>query len=160
MENILNKESVKRVQTKLNEFDKNIKVFVLSSSARTAHQAAKSLKTDIGSIVKSLLFKSEDGFILCLVSGDKRCSINKLKKIKNQKDVSMADPEIVKKITGFTIGGVSPIGHLEKIGVIIDENLSRFEYIFAAAGHPNCIFKINFDNLIKITKGSVENITE
>tara|TARA_Y100000591_G_scaffold323883_1_gene342396 strand:- start:5324 stop:5806 length:483 start_codon:yes stop_codon:yes gene_type:complete len=160
MENILNKESVKRVQTKLNEFDKNIKVFVLSSSARTADQAAKSLKTDIGSIVKSLLFKSEDGFILCLVSGDKRCSINKLKKIKNQKDVSMADPEIVKKITGFTIGGVSPIGHLEKIGVIIDENLSRFEYIFAAAGHPNCIFKINFDNLIKITKGSVENITE
>ncbi len=160
MENILNKESVKRVQTKLNEFDKNIKVFVLSSSARTAYQAAKSLKTDIGSIVKSLLFKSEDGFILCLVSGDKRCSINKLKKIKNQKDVSMADPEIVKKITGFTIGGVSPIGHLEKIGVIIDENLSRFEYIFAAAGHPNCIFKINFDNLIKITKGSVENITE
>ena len=160
MEDILNKESVKRVQKALDEFSNDIKAIVLSSSARTAQQAATSLNTEVGSIVKSLLFKTEDGFVLCLVSGDKRCSLNKLKKIKNQKDISMADPETVKKITGFTIGGVSPVGHLQEIEIFIDKDLSRFSDIFAAAGHPNCIFKINFDNLKKITKGLIKNITE
>ena len=160
MENILNKESVLRVQKKLDEYNKNLKAVVLNSSARTAKEAAESLNTEVGSIVKSLLFKIEDGFVLCLVSGDKRCSLNKLKKIKIQKDISMANPEQVKEVTGFTIGGVSPIGHLQEIEIFIDKELSRFKYIYAAAGHPNCIFKIDFDNLIKITNGSVKNITE
>jgi len=160
MENILNKEPVQRVQKKLDEYNKELKAIVLNSSARTAQQAAESLNTEVGSIVKSLLFKTEDGFVLCLVSGDKRCSLNKLKKIKNQKDISMADPDKVKEVTGFTIGGVSPIGHLQSIEIFIDQELSRFKSIYAAAGHPNCIFKIDFDNLIKITKGTVKNITE
>tara|TARA_B100000579_G_C22529115_1_gene709884 strand:- start:251 stop:733 length:483 start_codon:yes stop_codon:yes gene_type:complete len=160
MENILNKEPVLRVQKKLDEYNKDLKAIVLNSSARTAQEAAESLNTEVGSIVKSLLFKTEDGFVLCLVSGDKRCSLNKLKKIKIQKDVSMANPDQVKEVTGFTIGGVSPIGHLQKIEIFIDNELSRFKYIYAAAGHPNCIFKIDFDNLIKITNGSVKNITE
>jgi len=160
MENILNKEPVLRVQKKLDEYNKKLKAVVLNSSARTAQEAAESLNTEVGSIVKSLLFKTEDGFVLCLVSGDKRCSLNKLKKIKIQKDVSMANPDQVKEVTGFTIGGVSPIGHLQKIEIFIDNELSRFKYIYAAAGHPNCIFKIDFDNLIKITNGSVKNITE
>ncbi len=160
MENILNKEAVKRVQNKLDEYNKEIRAIVLKSSARTAQQAAESLKTEVGSIVKSLLFKTEDGFVLCLISGDKKCSLNKLKKIKDQKDISMADPQTVKEITGFTIGGVSPIGHLQEIEIFVDEQLSRFTNIFAAAGHPNCIFKIDFDNLVKITKGAVKNITE
>ena len=160
MENILDKEPVKRVQKKLNEFSKEFKVTVLSSSARTAQQAAESLDTQVGSIVKSLLFKTEDSFLLCLVSGDRRCSLNKLKKIKNQNDISMANADQVKEITGFTIGGVSPIGHLRQIEIFIDEELNRFENIYAAAGHPNCIFKIDFDNLKKITKGSIKNITE
>ena len=160
MENILNKEAVKRVQNKLDEYNKEIRAIVLKSSARTAQQAAESLKTEVGSIVKSLLFKTEDGFILCLISGDKKCSLNKLKKIKDQKNISMADPQTVKEITGFTIGGVSPIGHLHEMEIFVDEQLSRFTDIFAAAGHPNCIFKIDFDNLVKITKGAVKNITE
>ena len=160
MENILNKEPVLRVQKKLDEYNKDLKAIVLNSSARTAKEAAKSLNTEVGSIVKSLLFKTEDGFVLCLVSGDKRCSLNKLKKIKIQKDVSMANPDQVKEVTGFTIGGVSPIGHLQEIEIFIDKELSRFKHIYAAAGHPNCIFKIDFDNLIKITNGSVKNITE
>ena len=160
MEDILNKEPVKRVQKKLEDFSKELQVTVLNSSARTAQQAAESLNTEVGSIVKSLLFKTEDGFLLCLVSGDRRCSLNKLKKIKNQKDISMARAHQVKKITGYTIGGVSPVGHLQQIDIFIDEELNRFNSIYAAAGHPNCIFKINFDNLIKITKGSIKNITE
>ena len=72
----------------------------------------------------------------------------------------MANADQVKEVTGFTIGGVSPIGHLHKIEIYIDNELSRFKSIYAAAGHPNCIFKIDFDNLISITKGSIKNITE
>ena len=160
MENILDKEPVKRVQKKLEEFSKELKAIVLNSSARTAQQAAESLNTKVGSIVKSLLFKTEDGFLLCLISGDKRCSLNKLKKIKNQKNISMANADQVKEVTGFTIGGVSPVGHLQQLDIFIDDQLSRFNNIYAAAGHPNCIFKIDFDNLKKITKGSIKNITE
>ena len=160
MENILDKEPVKRVQKKLEEFSKELKAIVLNSSARTAQQAAESLNTEVGSIVKSLLFKTEDGFLLCLISGDKRCSLNKLKKIKNQKNISMANADQVKSVTGFTIGGVSPVGHLQQLDIFIDDQLSRFNNIYAAAGHPNCIFKIDFDNLKKITKGSIKNITE
>tara|TARA_B100000029_G_scaffold413523_1_gene416571 strand:- start:922 stop:1404 length:483 start_codon:yes stop_codon:yes gene_type:complete len=160
MENILDKEPVQRVQKKLDEYNKDFKAIVLNSSARTSKEAAESLNTEVGSIVKSLLFRTEDGFVLCLVSGDKRCSLNKLKKIKIQKDISMANADQVKEVTGFTIGGVSPIGHLQEIEIYIDKELSRFKNIYAAAGHPNCIFKIDFDNLVKITKGSVKNITE
>ena len=160
MENILNKEPVLRVQKKLDEYNKELKAIVLNSSARTAQEAAESLNTEVGSIVKSLLFKIEDGFVLCLVSGDKRCSLNKLKKIKIQKDISMANPDQVKEVTGFTIGGVSPIGHLQEIEIFIDKELSRFKYIYAAAGHPNCIFKINFEDLKKITNGEVMDICE
>ena len=160
MEDILNKEPVKRVQKKLNEFSNDLKAIVLNSSARTAQEAAESLNTEVGSIVKSLLFKTESGFVLCLVSGDKRCSLNKLKKIKNLKEISMANPQSVKEVTGFTIGGVSPIGHLEKIEIFIDNNLKRFEKIYAAAGHPHCVYKIDFENLIKITNGTVMDIAE
>jgi len=160
MSDLLNKEPVIRVQKKLKEFDESYKVIVLDSSARTAKEAAESLKTDVGSIVKSLLFRSQNNFFLCLVSGDKRCSLNKLKKIKNLKDISMANPQSVKEVTGFTIGGVSPIGHLEKIEIFIDNNLKRFEKIYAAAGHPHCVYKIDFENLIKITNGTVMDITE
>ena len=84
----------------------------------------------------------------------------KLKKIKNEKDISMASPEEVKTHTGYTIGGVSPIGHLEKIEIIIDNSLERFNELFAAAGHPNCVFKINFKNIQKITNGKVKDIIE
>ena len=160
MNELLNKEPVKRVQKKLLEFDESYKVMVLDSSARTALEAAESLNTDVGSIVKSLLFKSENNFILCLVSGDKRCSLNKLKKIKQQKDISMANPKSVKEVTGFTIGGVSPIGHLKEVEIFIDNNLKRFQNIYAAAGHPNCVYKVNFENLLKMTSGKVEDITE
>ena len=160
MNELLNKEPVKRVQKKLLEFDASYKVMVLASSARTAQEAAESLNTDVGSIVKSLLFKSENNFILCLVSGDKRCSLNKLKKIKQLKNISMANPQSVKEVTGFTIGGVSPIGHLKEVEIFIDNNLKRFQNIYAAAGHPNCVYKVNFENLLKMTSGKVEDITE
>ena len=157
---LLDKEPVKRAEKFLKDFDQSLDVVILENSARTAQDAAMALSCDVGAIVKSLLFKTEDSFTLCLVAGDKRCSLNKLKKITNKKDVSMATSEDVKVQTGYTIGGVSPIGHLKKIGIIIDNSLERFNELFAAAGHPNCVFKIDFRNIQKITNGKVEDIVE
>ena len=157
---LLDKEAVKKVQKILTDFDPDKKVIVLDTSARTALEAASSLGCEIGAIVKSLLFKTENFFILCLVAGDKKASINKIKKTLNIKDVSMASADDVKNITGYTIGGVSPIGHLNKIDIFIDNSLERFTSLFAAAGHPNCVFKINFTDLQKITNGSIREITE
>jgi Cys-tRNA(Pro) deacylase len=157
---LLDKEAVKRAEKFLKGFDQSLEVIILENSARTAQDAAKALDCNVGAIVKSLLFRAGDDFILCLVAGDKRCSLNKLKKLKDKKDISMASPEEVKTQTGYTIGGVSPIGHLNKIEIIIDKSLERFIQLFAAAGHPNCVFKINFINIQKITNGKVEDIIE
>ena len=157
---LLNKEPVKRAEKALKEFDETLSVTELENTARTAVDAAKSLNCEVGAIVKSLLFKNGDNYFLCLVSGDKRCSLNKLKKFFNSKDLSMASPNDVKKQTGYTIGGVSPIGHTNSLQILVDSSLNRFKDLFAAAGHPNCIFKINFDDLIKITNGSIEDIIE
>ena len=160
MNSILLKEPVKRAEKSIKEFDKNLKVIVLEDTARTAGDAATALGCAVGAIVKSLLFKAGKNFVLCLVSGDKRCSLNKLKKILDEKDVFMADPADVKKITGYTIGGVSPTGHLVKIQIFIDENLKNFTSIFAAAGHPNAVFQIDFQNLKELTLGEIKEITE
>jgi prolyl-tRNA editing enzyme YbaK/EbsC (Cys-tRNA(Pro) deacylase) len=109
---ILDKEPVKRAEKSIKEFDQNLGVICLEKTARTAEDAATALGCNVGAIVKSLLFSTGNSFVLCLVSGDKRCSLNKLKKILDEKNVSMAKPDDVKKITGYTIGGVAPVGHL------------------------------------------------
>ena len=157
---LLDKEPVKRAEKSLKQFDPNQKVIVLNDTAKTALDAASSLGCEVGAIVKSLLFKTENSFTLFLISGDKRASINKIKKVLNIKEASMATAEDVKNITGYTIGGVSPIGHLNNINIFIDNSLKRFTPLFAAAGHPNCVFEISFSDLQKITSGSIKEITE
>ena len=157
---LLEKEPVKRAEKSIKEYNSDMSVIVLDSSAKTAIEAASSLGCEVGAIVKSLLFKTENTFTLFLVSGDKKASLNKIKKTLNIKDASMASPDDVKNITGYTIGGVSPVGHLNKIEIFIDHSLARFENLYAAAGHPNCVFKTNFDDLQKITKGFIKDITQ
>ena len=157
---LLEKEPVKRAEKSIKEYNNEMSVIVLDSSAKTAIEAASSLGCEVGAIVKSLLFKTENTFTLFLVSGDKKASLNKIKKTLNIKDASMASPDDVKNITGYTIGGVSPVGHLNKIEILIDHSLARFENLYAAAGHPNCVFKTNFDDLQKITNGFIKDITQ
>ena len=160
MNDLLNKEPVKRVIEALSKFNKNLKVQILEKTARTAKEAANALNCEEGAIVKSLVFKTETEFLVCLISGDKRCSLNKLKKVISKKDVSMASADDVKAQTGFTIGGVSPVGHINDLNIIIDRTLERFQIVYAAAGHPNSIFKIDISKLKDLTKGRVEDITE
>ena len=160
MNDLLNKEPVKRVIETLSKFNENLKVQILEETARTAKEAANALNCEEGAIVKSLVFKTETEFLVCLISGDKRCSLNKLKKVISKKDVSMASADDVKAQTGFTIGGVSPVGHINDLNIIIDKTLERFQIVYAAAGHPNSIFKIDFLKLKDLTKGRIEDITE
>ena len=160
MNDLLNKEPVKRVIETLNKFNENLKVQILEKTARTAKEAANALNCEEGAIVKSLVFKTGTEFLVCLISGDKRCSLNKLKKVISKKNVSMASADEVKAQTGFTIGGVSPVGHINNLDIIIDKTLERFQIVYAAAGHPNSIFKIDFLKLKDLTKGKIEDITE
>ena len=160
MEDLLDKEPVKRVQENIKKFDTKLNILVLENTARTAKDAAKSLHCDVGAIVKSLLFRTESGFLICLIAGDRRCSLNKLKKILLKKDVSMANADEVKMNTGFSIGGVAPVAHIKNLDILIDKSLSRFQFVFAAAGHPNCVFKITYAQLIKITNASEKEISE
>ncbi len=160
MDKILDKEPVKRVQTFLSNFDIKLKVLVLNRTAKTAKEAAISLKCEEGAIVKSLLFKVNNFFLICLISGDKRCSLKKLKEFLKEKNVSMASANEVKKITGFSIGGVAPIAHLTKVDILIDKSLKRYDYVYAAAGHPSCVFNINYNELIKMTNGFESEISE
>ena len=160
MEDLLSKEPVQRVQGFIKKFDNKLKIIVLETTARTAVDAANSLKCEVGAIVKSLLFRADNSFLICLIAGDKRCSLNKLKKILQKKDISMANADEVKKNTGFSIGGVAPVAHTSNLNILIDKSLNRFSYIFAAAGHPNCVFKITYNELIKMTKGSEKEISE
>ena len=154
------KEPVKRAEESLKKFNSEINIIYLKNSARTAIEAASSLGCEVGAIVKSLLFKTDNTYSLFLVAGDKKVSLNKIKKTLNLKNVCMATAEEVKKVTGYTIGGVSPVGHLNKIDTFVDISLERFNELYAAAGHPNCVFKINFINLKKITNGQTKDLTE
>ena len=161
MNNVLQKKNVKKVKEFLSNFDKSIKIIELETTAKTAQDAASSLKKNVGTIVKSLLLKSEnDEFFLCLISGDKFLSFEKLKKITNKRFVK-ANADEVKKQTGYSIGGVAPIAHnIPPSEIFIDQNLSRFEEIYAAAGHPYAIFAISFNKLCKITDGKIQDLVE
>ncbi len=160
MNELLNKEPVKRVEKFIKKFDSKLEILILKTTARTAKDAANSLKCELGAIVKSLVFKANKDFLICLVSGDKRCSLNKLKKILEKKDVAMANANEVKINTGFSIGGVAPVGHLKKLSILIDKSLNRFQYVYGAAGHPDCVFKITYDNLIKLSEGVEKELVE
>ena len=159
--NLLEKKTVRTVIDYLQNFDPNLSLISLDTTARTAKDAADSLNVNVGAIVKSLLFKThENKFYLCLVSGDKYMSEDKLANI-TQKTITKANADEVKKQTGFSIGGVAPVAHNSPpTCIFIDENLKRFEMIYAAAGHPYVVFGISFEQICQITNGKVINFVE
>ena len=158
MNDLLNKNSVKIVSNFLNEFDAKISIILLKNTARSAQEAAESLNVETGAIVKSLIFKTiNNEFFLCLVSGDKQVSLDKIYLI-FKKDIIKPDADEVKEFTGFSIGGVPPIAHKKKIKTYIDISLNRFNRLFAAAGHPYCVFEITFEKLCKISDGEIIDI--
>ena len=159
MSDLINRKSVIKVKNCLQEYDKNIELIVLDETARTAKDAANSLNTEVGSIVKSLLFKdTEENYYLCLVSGDQFASTKKIANLVNL-PITKANADECKAFTGFSIGGVSPIAHdnIPK-SIFIDTTLSKYKKVFAAAGHPFGVFGVSYSTLCDLTKGFESNI--
>ena len=161
MTDLIKRKSVVKVKNFLNNYNKDIKLIVLDETARSATDASNALNTKVGSIVKSLLFKdSEKNFHLCLVSGDKYASIKKISDLINL-PIKKANADECKEFTGFSIGGVSPIAHDNTpSSILIDINLSKYEIVYAAAGHPFVVFGVSYSTLCDLTKGNENNITE
>lgn len=152
--------SVDRVREHLKHRSLTIEVMELSESTRTAALAAEAVGLPLGAIVKSLVFVADGKPILVLVSGDKRADYKKLEKILKARRVKIADADQVREVTGFAIGGVPPVAHKTKLLTLIDENLGRFENLYAAAGSPRAVFPIPYETLVKITEGQVADVTE
>ncbi len=149
-----------RVQAALRQHGLNIQVIELDESARTAEQAAAAIGTQLGSIVKSLLFLADGQPVLVLVAGDRRADPDKLKALLGARRVMIADADQVRQITGYAIGGVPPLGHTPPLDTWIDRSLGRFETVYAAAGGPRAIFPIAYSRLIEVTSGQEADLTE
>ena len=162
MSDLLKRNTVLKVKEFLLKNLPEIELIQLDETARSAQDAAKSLKKEVGAIVKSLLFKNveKNEYYLCLVSGDQYMSLDKLsKKIGNK--IIKANADECKLITGFSIGGIPPVAHnYPPTRVLIDKNLNNFDTIYAAAGHPFIVFGITIDSLCSITKGEISDIVE
>jgi prolyl-tRNA editing enzyme YbaK/EbsC (Cys-tRNA(Pro) deacylase) len=147
-----------RVQAALEAAGLDIAIVKLEKSARTAQLAADALGTTLGSIVKSLVFLADGEPILVLVAGDRRADPAKLRSLLGSRKVSIADAERVQRETGFSIGGVPPVGHLRPLPTWIDGSLARFDIVYAAAGHPHAVFPIAFEALVCLTDGHVAEL--
>ena len=133
---------------------------MLNDAARTAQQAADALGVSVGQIAKSIIFrrKIDNAAVLVITSGDRRVDEKKVDAIVGK--TGRADAEFVKTMTGFTIGGVSPIGHATKPATLIDRELFRFEEIWAAAGHPHGVFQLAPHDLEKLTGAPVADVVK
>ncbi len=124
-----------------------IEVRTLPDSARTAELAAAALDVEVGMIVKSLVFLRDGDPILVLCAGDRRVDAARL-------GLSRASAEVVRKATGFSIGGIPPLGHDAELETIIDESLQRFSVVWAAAGTPHDVFAVATAALIDALAGA------
>lgn len=157
MSALLDRPAVRRVRTALAEAGVAAEIVALAETARTAAEAAASLGVPQGAIVKSLVFMAEGaGPVMALVSGDKRCDTAALAAALGLSGpVSRADAEAVRAATGFTIGGVAPVGLARPLPRAIDRALFRFARVYAAAGHPHCVFGIAPEALARIADAPV-----
>ncbi|PJK29844.1 YbaK/EbsC family protein [Minwuia thermotolerans] len=151
-EKLLQREPVQRVQNALREAGLDTAIRALSETARTAQDAARSLDCELGAIVKSLVFRAGDKAVMALIAGDRTCDTDALREVLDLPDeLDRATPEFVRAETGFTIGGVAPLGHVSPVPIAIDASLARFVTVYAAAGHPHCVFPATFDDLMRAT---------
>ena len=133
---------------------------MLDSSARTAQEAADALGIVVGQIAKSIIFKrkSDGAAVLVITSGDRRVDEKKVSALVGA--IGRADADFVKAATGFTIGGVAPVGHTTAPVTLIDRELLRFDEIWAAAGHPHAVFRLKPQDLARLTGAPVEDVVQ
>jgi prolyl-tRNA editing enzyme YbaK/EbsC (Cys-tRNA(Pro) deacylase) len=153
-------QSAQRFQKKLEEMGfMDLQVIEMPGTTRTAVDAALAVGCEVGQIVKSLVFMTKDTRqpVLIETSGSNRVNENKVAALLGEKIVK-ADADFVRQKTGYAIGGVPPLGHLEEMITFIDEDLTRFQEIWAAAGSPNAVFRLTPQDLLVITKGKLAEI--
>jgi len=153
------KETVQRVVTALAEAGVQTEVREFAASTRTAEDAANALGTTVGQIVKSLVFLAGDRPILVLVSGVNRADTAKLQALVDA-EITRANADDVRRITGYAIGGVPPFGHLTFLTTFLDRDLLQYEEVWAAAGTPNAVFAITPHDLLRITAAQVADVAE
>jgi len=128
---------------------------MLDGAARTAQQAADALGVELGQIAKSIVFrrKVDEVAVMVVTSGDQRVDERKVEALvcPDGKRLGRADAEFVKTTTGFSIGGVAPVAHATPVVLLIDQSLLRFDEVWAAAGHPNAVFRLTADELVGLT---------
>lgn len=156
MSDLLEHEGVARVRAALDAAKHPTDILTLKETAATAKDAAKAVGCDLGAIVKSLVFMVENQFVLVLVAGDRICVPENLPRALALKGPARkAEAGEVRFATGFAIGGVAPVGFPRKLRCVIDRSLKRFDTVFAAAGHPNCVFPTTVEWLKAMTGGIV-----
>lgn len=156
MEELLTRPAVQRVRDALREKGASHDVRALAETARTAQDAANALGCEVGAIVKSLVFAVGGKPVMALVAGDRMGDTEALPGVLGLDGrCKRADADMVRKATGFTIGGVAPVGHATALPIAIDESLGRFAAIYAAAGHPHCVFQTTLAELQQMTGGTV-----
>ena len=163
-ENVLEDPLVRRVAAALASFGVRGQITVLDDDARTARQAAEALGIEIAQIANSLVFRAhrEDDTIrplLVLTSGAHRVDTIKVADLLELSQISLADAEFVIEHTGFTIGGVAPISPSHSIETVVDVSLSRYDQVWAAAGHPRTVFPTSYDELLRLTGGQAAEVT-
>lgn len=148
--------AVRRVQASLRDKGSTAEVIELDDNVPTAQAAATALGTELGAIVKSLVFAVDGEAVMALIAGDRRCDTRTLANVLGRTGlVTRPDAERVREATGFAIGGVAPIGHPAPLATAIDDSLGRFDTIYAAAGHPRCVFPTTSLELSLITGGAM-----
>lgn len=153
---LLQSPSVARVQAVLSQAGSTARVIELGDTARTAEDAARACGVPVGAIVKSLVFVVGQQAVMVLVAGDRRCVEATLSAILGVPGITRrASADQVRAATGFAIGGVAPLAHPAALPTAIDASLGRFERLFAAAGHPHCVFETSLEELVRLTDGKI-----
>jgi prolyl-tRNA editing enzyme YbaK/EbsC (Cys-tRNA(Pro) deacylase) len=152
MENVLQNPSVQRVSARLRELGVEGEVHVLSDSARTAQEAADALGILVGQVASSIVFKLDDESpLLVITSGRHRVDTKLVAEKLGVAKLHRVDADYVKEKSGFSIGGVSPVGWVNPATILIDEALNDYEVVWAAAGHPHSVYPTTYAELIKCT---------
>ena len=148
--------SAQKIQDLLNSLGYNLRVIEYAESTRTAQEAADRAGCELGQIVKSLIFKGKttNKPILVLTSGANRVDEKRIREYAGEA-IGKADADFVRAVTGYAIGGVPPLGHVQKMETYIDEDFLQFQTVWAAAGTPNAIFELTTEDLQKLTSGKV-----
>jgi Cys-tRNA(Pro) deacylase len=150
--------SAQKVQDTLTARGFDLRVVEFEQTTRTSAEAAQAVGCEVGQIAKSLIFKTKSGkAILVIASGANRVDEKKLRELAGEK-IEKPDAEFVRSQTGFVIGGVPPVGLAQSLITFIDEDLTRFDTIWAAAGTPNAVFKLAPGDLVKMTGGMIANV--